>query len=64
MQKVIIARALVQQPKILLLDEPTAHLDIFHRIEILSFVKNLVNKGIITIAVFHDLNLASFFVTK
>jgi iron complex transport system ATP-binding protein len=58
-QKVIIAQALAQQPELLLLDEPTTHLDIYHQIEILDLIKSLSQKGLAVIAVFHDLNLAA-----
>ena len=59
-QLVLIARALTQQTKILLLDEPTSHLDIFHQIKILNLIKKLNRNYKMTfIIVMHDLNLAS-----
>jgi iron complex transport system ATP-binding protein len=59
-QRVVIARALTQDPKILLLDEPTQHLDISAQYQILDLVRRLNRENQITvIAVFHDLNLAS-----
>jgi iron complex transport system ATP-binding protein len=59
-QKVIIARALAQQPRILLLDEVTLHLDINHQIEILDLVKTLsLEKKIAVVMVLHDLSLAA-----
>lgn len=58
-QKVLVARALAQQPQILLLDEPVNHLDPKNQIEILSFLKRLTKKlNLVTIFVLHDLNLA------
>ena len=59
-QRVVIARAIAQEPELLLLDEPTTHLDIGHQIEILDLIKELNKKeGLTVISVFHDLNLAS-----
>ena len=61
-QRVIIARALAQQPKVLLLDEPTSHLDIGYQQEILDLVKRLSTvEGLTVVAVLHDLNLAAYF---
>ena len=54
--------ALAQQPKLLLLDEPTVHLDITHQVEILELVRRLnVEQGLTVIAAMHDLNLASLY---
>jgi iron complex transport system ATP-binding protein len=64
-QRVIIARALAQQPKIMLLDEPTLHLDVNHQMEIMELVKELANREKLTvIMVSHDLNLAARYCDK
>jgi iron complex transport system ATP-binding protein len=61
-QKAILAMALAQEPKLLLLDEPTAHLDINHQVEILDIVKSLNREqGLTIIGAMHDLNLAALY---
>jgi iron complex transport system ATP-binding protein len=61
-QRVIIARAIAQQTRIILLDEPTAHLDIHHQLEILEMARMLKDKRNLTIiAVLHDINMAARF---
>jgi len=58
-QKVLVARALAQQPETLLLDEPTNNLDLRHQLEILHLLEDLVRRERISVlAVLHDLNLA------
>jgi len=61
-QKVVLAMALAQEPKLLLLDEPTVHLDVNHQIEILELIKALnLESGITVVAAMHDLNLAALY---
>lgn len=61
-QRVIIARALAQEADVLLLDEPTAFLDIRHQVEVSRLVGNLKKeKGLTVVAASHDLNLAASF---
>lgn len=58
-QLVLLARALVQEPQILLLDEPTAFLDLRHRIDVLRVVRELASEGRSALVVSHDLGLAA-----
>ncbi|MFF1377490.1 ABC transporter ATP-binding protein [Streptomyces sp. NPDC058308] len=55
-QRVLVARALVQEPRILVLDEPTNHLDVRHQVELLSFLRG---SGLTVLTALHDLNLAA-----
>lgn len=59
-QRAILARALAQRPRLLLLDEPTAHLDLRHQVEAAALLRRLNHtSGLTVILVSHDLNLAA-----
>jgi iron complex transport system ATP-binding protein len=58
-QRVRIARALAQQPQLLVLDEPTASLDVRHEMEVFELVRRLAGEGIGALLVTHHLNLAA-----
>ncbi|HSD30051.1 MAG TPA: ABC transporter ATP-binding protein [Vicinamibacteria bacterium] len=61
-QRVLVAQGLAQEPRVLLLDEPAAHLDIRHQVEIHALIERLAReKGMCVVAVSHDLNLAAEF---
>ncbi len=58
-QLAVVARALAQQPRLLLLDEPTAFLDLRHRLQVLGRVRELVAAGASALVVSHDLAVAA-----
>jgi iron complex transport system ATP-binding protein len=61
-QRAILARALVQEAPLVLLDEPTSHLDIAHQLDLLTRVRDLSReRGVTVVAALHDLNLAARF---
>ena len=61
-QRVFIARAICQEPEIMLLDEPTASLDLAHQVKVMDLMEKLKNeKGITVIMISHDVNLAAMY---
>ena len=58
-QRVFISRALAQQPRVLLLDEPTSNLDILHQLRVLGLIREWATNGATAIAAVHDLNMAT-----
>ena len=63
-QRVFVARALAQQPRVLLMDEPTANLDVLHQLKVLGLVRQLVDDGLTAVAAIHDLNMAARYCDK
>jgi len=59
LQRLSHAQALAQPPRLLLLDEPTSHLDLNHRLQVLDLVRDLASDGMAVLGVFHDLDLAA-----
>lgn len=65
LQKVLIGRALAQQPEVLMLDEPTSSLDLKNQLEVINIIKKVViDKQIAAVVTMHDLNLALRFADK
>lgn len=64
-QKVMLARGLVQEPEILLLDEPTSNLDVRHQLDVTKMLKRLSGeRGILIVMISHDINIAAKFADK
>ena len=64
-QRVLVAMALAQEPELLLLDEPTLHMDLAHQVALLRAMRRLqADRGLTVLAVLHDLNLAAAFAPR
>jgi iron complex transport system ATP-binding protein len=63
-QRVRIARALAQEPRILVLDEPTTSLDVRHEMELFELVRRLVTDGLAGLVITHQINLAARFADR
>ncbi len=63
-QRVRVARALTQEPGVLVLDEPTAALDVRHEMELFELIRDLVNSGLAGMVITHHLNLAARFADR
>jgi len=59
LQRLVLAQALAQEPMVLVLDEPTSHLDVNHRLQILDLVRTLADEGLAVLSVLHDLDMAA-----
>jgi iron complex transport system ATP-binding protein len=63
-ERALLAKAIVQNPKVLLADEPSAHLDLRYKLEVMENLKDLSKQGVTVITASHDMNLTSKFCDK
>jgi iron complex transport system ATP-binding protein len=63
-QRVLLASALAQEPEVLLLDEPSNHLDLQHQLSLHKLMRELSGRGLLVVAVTHDLNLAAAYAAR
>ena len=64
MQRALIARALAQEPELILLDEPTSALDLHHQISVLNNIEILKTRGVTVISTMHDITLAAMYAER
>jgi iron complex transport system ATP-binding protein len=64
LQRVLIARAIVQEPEIMLLDEPTSALDLHHQITTLNQVESLKERGVTIVSTMHDITLSAMYAER
>ena len=64
LQRVMIARALAQEPSVILLDEPVSNLDIKYQVTVLELVRSMAHNGMAVGVILHDLNLASLYADR
>jgi len=64
MQRTLIARALAQEPELILLDEPTSALDLHHQIEVLNNLQILQEQGVTIVSTMHDITLAAMYAER
>lgn len=64
LQRVLIARAIVQEPEVMLLDEPTSALDLHHQITTLNQVESLKNRGVTIVSTMHDITLSAMYAER
>ena len=64
MQRVLIARALVQEPELMILDEPTSALDLHHQISTLNHIEALQKSGVTIVSTMHDITLGAMYAER